>query len=37
MKINPEKIKDLKENFPHIIDELKKKVRTYDDLKMNLK
>jgi len=37
MKINPDKIKDLKENFPHIIDELKNKARTYDDIKMNLK
>ena len=37
MKLNPKKIKDLKESFPHIIDELKNKVRTYDDVKMNLK
>ena len=27
MKINPDKIKDLKENFPHIIDELKNQAR----------
>ena len=37
MKLLPDKINELKENFPHIIDELKGKIRTYNDIKMALK